>query len=45
MNETLLFLKEFIKNPGQVSSIVPSSRFLEQRIVKLAEMRSAKTVV
>lgn len=45
MNETLLFLKEFIKNPSQVSSIVPSSRFLEQRIVKLAEMRSAKTVV
>ncbi|MBL8260117.1 MAG: methyltransferase type 12 [Candidatus Competibacteraceae bacterium] len=45
MNENILFLKEFIKNPGQVSSIVPSSRFLEQRIVKLAAMRSAKTVV
>ncbi|MBL8251219.1 MAG: methyltransferase type 12, partial [Candidatus Competibacter sp.] len=45
MNENMLFLKEFIKNPGQVSSIIPSSRFLEQRIVKLAQMPSAKTVV
>ena len=45
MNNKLLFLREFLKNPGQVSSIIPSSRFLEQRIVHWSEMRSAKTVV
>lgn len=40
-----IFLHEFLKNPLQVASVAPSSRFLEQRIVKLAETRSAQTLV
>jgi phospholipid N-methyltransferase len=45
MNSQMVFLHEFLKNPFQVASIIPSSRFLEQHIVKLAEARSAQTVV
>lgn len=40
-----LFLKEFLKNPRQVASIIPSSRFLERRIVEISEIRTARTVV
>jgi len=40
-----LFLREFLKRPRQVASIIPSSRFLERRIVEMAEIRSARTVV
>jgi len=40
-----LFLREFLRRPRQVASIVPSSRFLERRIVDMAEIRSAHTVV
>lgn len=45
MNDQIVFLKEFLRNPRQVASILPSSRFLEQRIVELAEVRSAHTIV
>lgn len=40
-----LFLQEFLKNPRQVASIIPSSRYLEHRIVTLSEIRTAHTVV
>ena len=45
MNDQIVFLKEFLRNPRQVASIVPSSRFIEQGIVELAEVRSAHTIV
>jgi phosphatidylethanolamine/phosphatidyl-N-methylethanolamine N-methyltransferase len=45
MANRALFLQEFLKNPRQVASIIPSSRFLERRIVELAEIRTARTVV
>jgi phospholipid N-methyltransferase len=32
----VVFLREFLKHPQQVASIIPSSRFLEQRDVELA---------
>ncbi len=41
----MLFLREFLKNPMQVASIIPSSRFLERRIVRLAAIRSIRGVV
>ncbi|MCC7487667.1 MAG: methyltransferase type 12 [Burkholderiales bacterium] len=41
----LAFLRGFLERPFEVASIVPSSRFLEQRIVKLAGVRSATSVV
>ena len=34
-----------MKRPRQVGSIIPSSRFLERRIVRCAELRHASTVV
>jgi phosphatidylethanolamine/phosphatidyl-N-methylethanolamine N-methyltransferase len=40
-----VFLREFLKNPRQIGSVTPSSRFLRRRIVELAETRSAHTVV
>lgn len=40
-----LFLREFLKRPFQVAYIVPSSRFVERRIVEMAEIRPAQTVV
>lgn len=40
-----LFLREFLKRPRQVGSIIPSSRFLERRIVQMAEIRTARLVV
>lgn len=43
--DRIVFLREFLKHPRQVASIVPSSRFLERHIVELADIRSARTVV
>ena len=39
------FLRGFLREPGQVGSIIPSSRFLEQRIVEAADLSSARRVV
>jgi len=41
----LLFLRGFLEHPREVASIVPSSRFAEQRIIKLAAVSSAQSVV
>jgi phospholipid N-methyltransferase len=41
----MAFLQEFLKHPLQVGSIIPSSRFLERRLVELGEVRSAGTIV
>jgi len=39
------FFKEFLKHPLQIGSILPSSRFLERRIVEAAGVRTAGTIV
>ena len=44
-NGRLVFLRGFLQHPREVASIVPSSRFVEQRIVKLAAVASATTIV
>lgn len=41
----VVFLQDFLKRPREVGSIVPSSRFLERRIVRCAGLREARTVV
>ena len=43
--ERVVFLRGFFNHPCQVGSIVPSSRFLERRVVELADVRAAKIVV
>ena len=39
------FLRGFLRHPAQVGSVVPSSHRLEQRLVRSAAIRQARTVV
>lgn len=41
----LTFFREFLQHPGEVASVVPSSRFLERRLVAIAEVANARLVV
>ena len=43
--EGLAFFKGFLRNPEQVGSIVPSSRFLEKRIIQAAELDKTRVIV
>jgi phospholipid N-methyltransferase len=44
-DERLAFLQGFLRKPQQVGSVIPSSRFLERRIVELTELANARLVV
>lgn len=39
------FFREFLRNPGTIGAIAPSSRFLARRIVQVAKVSRAKTIV
>lgn len=39
------FFRGFLREPRQVGSIIPSSRFLERRILEASELSSARLVV
>lgn len=41
----LAFLREFLRNPRQIGSVVPSSRFLEQRLIDASGAANARLVV
>jgi phospholipid N-methyltransferase len=41
----LAFFQGFLTRPKEVGSIIPSSRFLERRVVNLADVRRARTLV
>jgi phosphatidylethanolamine/phosphatidyl-N-methylethanolamine N-methyltransferase len=43
--DALAFFKGFLDNPERVGSVVPSSRFLEKRIVEAADISQARLVV
>jgi len=45
MNGKFVFFQEFLKPPLQIGSIIPSSRFLERRILEVAGICSTKTIV
>ncbi len=45
LRDRLTFFWEFLRHPLQIGSVLPSSRFLEQRLLKTAELASARTVV
>lgn len=45
MDDRLAFLRAFLRSPRGVGSVVPSSRFLERRIVELSAVRDATTIV
>lgn len=44
-NGRLQFFLEFIRHPLQIGSVIPSSRFLERRVLDAAGVSSARTVV
>ncbi len=44
-DERLAFLQGFLRRPQQVGSVIPSSRFLERRLVGLADVRGARIAV
>jgi phospholipid N-methyltransferase len=44
-NGRLVFIQEFLKHPLQIGSIIPSSRFLERRIVEAANAATAKVII
>jgi phosphatidylethanolamine/phosphatidyl-N-methylethanolamine N-methyltransferase len=41
----LTFFREFLRHPGEIASIVPSSRFLERRLVDVAAVATAHLAV
>ncbi len=45
MNGRTLFFNQFLKEPLQIGSVVPSSRFLERKIVNAANVAEANTIV
>jgi phospholipid N-methyltransferase len=45
VGDRLAFLRGFLAHPEQVGSVVPSSAFLERRLVHAAEVQRAHTVV
>ena len=45
LRDSFAFLHGFIRNPAQVGSVIPSSRRLEQRLVRSAAIAQARTVV
>jgi phosphatidylethanolamine/phosphatidyl-N-methylethanolamine N-methyltransferase len=44
-DEHVAFLRGFLQRPQQVGSVIQSSRFLERRLVELADIKTAGTVV
>lgn len=44
-DDRVVFLQQFLKNPRQVGSVIPSSRYLERRVVALADAANARTIV
>ena len=45
VNGSLVFLQEFLKHPLQIGSIIPSSRFLERRVVEAAGAADGEVIV
>lgn len=39
------FFRGFLRNPGQVGSVIPSSRFMERRIIDFSNLDRARVVV
>lgn len=45
LSDGLIFLREFVKNPRQLGSVIPSSGFLKRRILAAAGVAQASTIV
>lgn len=45
MNEKLIFIKNFIKNPRQIGSIIPSSKKLAEKMIEQVNFEKAKSII
>jgi phospholipid N-methyltransferase len=45
LHDSYQFLRGFLRNPARVGSVIPSSRQLEQRLVRSARLGNARMVV
>ncbi|MBI2546687.1 methyltransferase domain-containing protein [Candidatus Woesearchaeota archaeon] len=45
IKERLIFLRTFLKNPKEVGSITPSSRFLQESMLRHVDFRKARHIV
>ena len=45
MEEKITFLKNFIKNPKQIGSIVPSSNYLSKKMVEQIDFENAEVIL
>ena len=45
VRDDIAFLKGFLQHPDQVGSVIPSSGFLEQRLIRSAALAQARCVV
>ena len=45
LDKALAFFVRFLNAPKQIGSVIPSSGYLERRVVKLAAIPRARTVV
>src|SRR5215468_1962490 len=45
LEERLLFAKNFLQHPGMLGSLIPSSRFLVERLLRKIDWSQAQTVV
>src|SRR6476646_59488 len=43
--ETLLFAKNFLQHPRMLGSLIPSSRFLVERLLRKVDWKRARTIV
>ncbi|MEZ5650296.1 MAG: methyltransferase type 12 [Burkholderiaceae bacterium] len=43
--EILAFLRGFLRDPAGVGSVIPSSRFMERRIVRMVDAANARVIV
>jgi len=44
-NKSIDFFRGFLKDPKQVGSVIPSSRFMERKIIEFSELDDARVVV
>lgn len=44
-NKSIDFFRGFLKDPRQVGSVIPSSRFMERKIIEFSELDDARVVV
>ncbi|HEY7655308.1 MAG TPA: methyltransferase type 12 [Burkholderiales bacterium] len=45
LGDRIAFLRAFLRSPRQVGSVVPSSRFLERRLISVGAVARARTIV